>query len=135
MVSILCLIHISSTLLQCWLPLLTFSSISGPACSHFAEPTSETLYFCLYVSFFSESVSPTSATFNDSELQPFLGCHTGAFNKVLHSFCSFLLILPCRHHLPLFPPVISPFSEGKVYRCTTTVRGEMGSRWCLYAYY
>lgn len=64
---------------------------------------------------FLQSLPRTSATFNDSELQPFLGCHRGAFNKVLHSFCSFLLILPCCCCFsPLFLPVISSFSEGKV---------------------
>lgn len=73
-----------------------------------------------------QSLSTASATLNDLELQPFLGCHRGAFNKVLHSFCSFLLTLPCCHHFPLFPPVISPFSEGKVYRCRTKVE-VMGS--------
>lgn len=64
-----------------------------------------------------QSLSTASATCNDSELQPFLGCHRGAFNKVLHCFCSFLHTLPCCHHFPLFPSIILPFSEGKVYRC------------------
>ena len=36
---------------------------------------------------------------------------------------------------PSFPPVISSFSEGEVYRCLTKVGGKMGSRQCLFGFY
>lgn len=90
------------------LPLLFPNQHFSP---RFAEGTSETLSLCPCISFF-QSLSPASATFNDSELQPFLGCHRGAFNKVLHSFCSFLLILPCCLHFPPLSPCNFAFLWG-----------------------
>lgn len=59
---------------------------------------SHSAHFHTSIFFLFLPVSPTSVIFNGCKPWPFLGCHRGAFNKVLHPFCAFPLILQyCCH--------------------------------------
>lgn len=57
-----------------WNPLFLPTSVH--LCNHFLQPQSHLM----------------------TELQPFPGCHTGTFNKLLCSFCRFPLISACSCH-------------------------------------